>query len=157
MKLALSSFASSLVLALVCMATSVTVMAQGVSSSDGITVYNAQHASLTKAWVDAFTAETGIKVTVRNGEDTELGNQIVQEGNASPADLFLTENSPAMVLVDQAKLFAPVASDILAQVSENFRPSSGHWVGNRRPQHCLRLQQIEAAFRAAAEIPSGTR
>ena len=32
-----------------------------------ITVYNAQHESLTKEWVDAFTAETGIKVTVRQG------------------------------------------------------------------------------------------
>ena len=129
MKLALSSLAASLVWALVWIAAPVTVMAQGVSSGDGITLYNAQHASLAKAWVDAFTRETGIKVTVRNGEDTELGNQIVQEGNASPADLFLTENSPAMVLVDQAKLFAPVSADILAQVSENFRPSSGHWVG----------------------------
>src|SRR5262249_47976700 len=41
----------------------------------------------------------------------------------------LTENSPAMTLVDQAKLFAPVAPDTLAQVPENFRPSSGRWVG----------------------------
>jgi iron(III) transport system substrate-binding protein len=30
------------------------------SASGEITVYNAQHESLTKEWVDAFTAETGI-------------------------------------------------------------------------------------------------
>jgi len=71
-------------------------------SADGIVVYNAQHASLTQAWADGFTKETGIKITLRNGGDTELGNQIVQEGVASPADVFLTENSPAMVLVDAA-------------------------------------------------------
>ena len=46
------------------------------------------------------------KVTLRNGDDSELGNQLVQEGSASPADVFLTENSPSMVLVDNAKLFA---------------------------------------------------
>jgi len=85
-------------------------------SADGIVVYNAQHASLTQAWADGFTKETGIKITLRNGGDTELGNQIVQEGVASPADVFLTENSPAMVLVDAAGLFAPVAADTLAQV-----------------------------------------
>src|SRR5712671_4069178 len=71
-------------------------------SAEGIVVYNTQHVSLTRAWIDAFTRETGIKVTVRNGSDTELGNQIVQEGSASPADVFLTENSPAMALVENA-------------------------------------------------------
>ena len=73
-----------------------------------ITVYNAQHESLTQAWVDAFTEETGVKVILRNGDDSELGNQLVQEGAASPADVFLTENSPAMALVENAGLFAPV-------------------------------------------------
>ncbi len=98
-------------------------------SADGIVVYNAQHESLTQAWADAFTAETGIKVTVRNGGDTELGNQIVAEGKASPADVFLTENSPAMTLVDKAGLFAPLDADTLAQVPAQFRPSSGNWTG----------------------------
>src|SRR3954471_17596198 len=73
-----------------------------------ITVYNAQHEELTQAWADAFTTESGISVVLRNGDDSELGNQIVQEGAASPADVFLTENSPAISLVDNAKLLAPV-------------------------------------------------
>jgi iron(III) transport system substrate-binding protein len=94
-----------------------------------LVVYNAQHASLTKAWVEAFTRETGIAVTVRNGGDTELGNQIVQEGAASPADVFVTENSPAMALVERAGLFAPLPAETLALVPAEFRPASGHWVG----------------------------
>jgi iron(III) transport system substrate-binding protein len=98
-------------------------------SADGITVYNAQHASLTRAWAEAFTRETGIKVTMRNGSDTEMGNQIVQEGNASPADVFLTENSPAMALVQNAGLFEPLEEATLAQVAAGFKPSGGHWIG----------------------------
>ena len=77
-------------------------------SADGIVVYNAQHASLTQAWADGFTKATGIKVTFRKGSDMEFANQIVQEGAASPADVFVTENSPAMALVDKAGLFAPL-------------------------------------------------
>jgi iron(III) transport system substrate-binding protein len=99
------------------------------SADDGIIVYNAQHQSLAQAWADAFTKETGIKVTIRNGEDTELGNQLVQEGAASPADVFLTENSPAMVLVDNAGLFAELPADILSQVPDTFRPAHGRWIG----------------------------
>jgi iron(III) transport system substrate-binding protein len=103
--------------------------AAAAPSADGIVVYNAQHASLTKAWTEAFTRETGIKVTIRNGGDSELGNQIVQEGAASPADVFLTENSPAMTLVENAGLFAPVDAATLAQVPANYRPASGRWIG----------------------------
>jgi len=101
----------------------------GGKPSGAITVYNAQHEELTQAWADEFTKQTGVAVTLRNGDDPELGNQLVQEGNASPADVFLTENSPAMSLVDNAKLLAPVDADILAQVPKAYRPSTGHWTG----------------------------
>jgi len=97
------------------------------TDAPGIVVYNAQHEELTKAWVDGFTKETGIKVTLRNGDDSEMGNQLVQEGSASPADVFLTENSPAMVLVDKAGLFAPLAPATLSQVGSAYRPAHGHW------------------------------
>lgn len=94
-----------------------------------ILIYNAQHANLTKAWAEGFARDTGIKATIRNGSDTELGNQIVQEGAASPADVFLTENSPAMALVDTAGRFATLGNDTLTQVPESFRPANGHWIG----------------------------
>ena len=54
------------------------------SDSDELLVYNAQHESLTKEWIDAFTKETGIKVTYRQGGDTEFGNQLVAEGQHRP-------------------------------------------------------------------------
>jgi iron(III) transport system substrate-binding protein len=100
-----------------------------VAAGASILVYNAQHAALTQEWADGFTRESGVKVILRNGGDTELGNQIVQEGAASPADVFLTENSPAMALVDAAGLFAPLPNDILALVPDNFRSADGRWVG----------------------------
>ena len=95
----------------------------------GIVIYNAQHENLVQSWVDGFTKETGIKVTLRNGGDTELGNQLVQEGSVSPADVFLTENSPAMTLVDNANLFAPLDADTLKQVPAAYRPAHGRWIG----------------------------
>ncbi|MDW4571286.1 iron ABC transporter substrate-binding protein [Microbacterium sp. M3] len=96
---------------------------------DALVVYNAQHEQLTEEWADAFTAETGIEVVLRNGDDSELANQLVQEGTASKADVFLTENSPAMSLVEEAGLFAPVDESTLELVPEQFRPASGLWTG----------------------------
>ena len=103
--------------------------AVAADNNEGIVVYNAQHENLVKSWVDGFTKETGIKVTLRNGDDSELGNQLVQEGSASPADVFLTENSPSMVLVDNANLFAPLDADTLKQVPAEYRPAHGRWIG----------------------------
>jgi iron(III) transport system substrate-binding protein len=99
------------------------------SEGDELLIYNAQHESLTKEWIDAFTKETGIKVTYRQGGDTELGNQLVAEGNASPADVFLTENSPAMAAVEKAGLFADLDSATLDQVPAQYRPATGKWTG----------------------------
>jgi len=99
------------------------------NESDELLIYNAQHESLTKEWIDAFTKETGIKVTYRQGGDTELGNQLVAEGNASPADVFLTENSPAMAAVERAGLFADLDPATLDQVPAQYRPATDKWTG----------------------------
>lgn len=97
--------------------------------TDTITVYNAQHQELAQAWVDAFTKQTGIKVNLRNGDDTEMGQQLIQEGKNSPADVFLTENSPAMSAVENAGLLGDPGSQAIANVPQAYRPSTGKWVG----------------------------
>jgi len=100
-----------------------------MAADAGIVVYNAQHESLAKEWAAGFTKETGIKVTIRNGSDMQFANQIIQEGAASPADVYLTENSPGMTLVDANKLFAPVDAATLGQVPDTFKSADGNWVG----------------------------
>jgi len=110
----------------------VVASATACSSDDGgdeLLIYNAQHESLTKEWIDAFTKETGIKVTYRQGGDTELGNQLIAEGDSSPADVFLTENSPAMAAVEDAGLFADVDAATVEQVPAEYRPSTNKWTG----------------------------
>nr|WP_239029183.1 iron ABC transporter substrate-binding protein [Pseudonocardia acidicola] len=99
------------------------------SAADTLVLYNAQHQEVGQAWADGFTKKTGIKVEVRNGDDFELANQIISEGAASPADVFITENSPAMSLVSSKDLFAPVDAATKAQVPARFSSSKGDWVG----------------------------
>jgi iron(III) transport system substrate-binding protein len=102
----------------------------GASSDSGpLTLYNAQHDDLITAMVDGFTQQTGIEVELRSGDDAELANQIVAEGEASPADVFVTENSPSIDLVSEAGLLAPVEESTLAQVPSRYSPADGSWVG----------------------------
>ncbi|MFG2042985.1 iron ABC transporter substrate-binding protein [Dactylosporangium sp. NPDC048998] len=94
-----------------------------------ITLYNAQHEAMMKELVAGFTKETGIQVNIRSGKDSEMANQIVQEGAASPADVFVTENSPAMTLVDTKGGFVKLDEATLAQVPKRYVPSTGNWTG----------------------------
>ena len=105
--------------------------ATGCSGDDGpsIVVYNAQHEQLLQEIAPAFTDKTGIKVELRNGDDAELSAQLVQEGDASPADVFLTENSPAMSAVERAGLFAPLDAAATDPIPAQYRPESGLWTG----------------------------
>jgi iron(III) transport system substrate-binding protein len=104
----------------------------GGSSSadkDAVVVYNAQHEELITAVAKQFTKKTGIEVKLRNASDLELANQLVAEGKRSPADVFLTENSPAMALVDSKGLFAPLDQETLDRIPAQFRPTNGDWTG----------------------------
>jgi iron(III) transport system substrate-binding protein len=94
-----------------------------------ITVYNAQHEQLLDAMAPIFEKQTGIKVRLRNGDDFELGNQLVAEGDKTPADVFLTENSPAMSLVESKGLLAKLPSSTLKNIPAQYRPTSGAWTG----------------------------
>src|SRR5215218_7731208 len=60
-----------------------------------LTLYNAQHVPVAEAWAKGFTRQTGVKVAIRSSSDLALANVILQEGTGSPADVFITENSPA--------------------------------------------------------------
>jgi iron(III) transport system substrate-binding protein len=108
-----------------------TLAAAGCGGDDGpsIVVYNAQHEQLLEELAPAFTEETGIEVELRHGKDLELAAQLVEEGDASQADVFLTENSPAMSQVERAGLFTKLPNEIVSPIPEQFRPTSGLWTG----------------------------
>ena len=69
MRISLPSLASAVALVVTLIGPPV---GRNALAADGeIVVYNAQHASLAQAWTDAFTRETGIKVTLRKGSDLD--------------------------------------------------------------------------------------
>ncbi len=97
---------------------------------EALVIYNAQHENLTQAWADEFsTLNGGVKVQLRNGSDLEMANQLVAEGADSPADVFITENSPGMNVVEGAGLLASIDADTLSQIPSQFSPSTGKWIG----------------------------
>jgi iron(III) transport system substrate-binding protein len=94
-----------------------------------ITLYNAQHEQVVGMLTAMFTKQTGIKVQVHTGEGPDIASQILQEGADSPADVFFTENSPELILLDEKHLLAPVDPATLAKVPAKYSAADGDWLG----------------------------
>jgi iron(III) transport system substrate-binding protein len=99
------------------------------SAAPSITLYNGQHVQTTDALVTAFEKQTGIQVNVRSDDEDVFANQIVQEGARSPADVFYTENSPALEYLQGKGLLAKVDPSTLSHVASRYNSPQGDWVG----------------------------
>jgi iron(III) transport system substrate-binding protein len=95
-----------------------------------LVLYNGQHQQTTDSVVAGFEAAyPNIKVNVRDDDEDTFDDEIVQEGSRSPADVFYTENSPALEYLQQRGLLAKVDASTLAQIPSKYSSPQGDWVG----------------------------
>jgi iron(III) transport system substrate-binding protein len=99
------------------------------ANAASITLYSAQHEQVVNQLVADFTKQTGIDVKVRSGEGPALAAQILAEGKSTPADVYFTENSPELMLLQEKGLLAPVQASTLSAVPTQYNSPAGQWVG----------------------------
>jgi iron(III) transport system substrate-binding protein len=107
-------------------------VSQNGSSSSGkgsLTLYSGQHPQTVAAIVSAFEKQTGISVAVREDDEGVLASQIIQEGSHSPADVFLTENSPPLEALGQRGLLAKVPAAALGKTQARYSSPRSDWEG----------------------------
>ncbi len=126
MRLAKPSFPAS-ILAFACL--SLGACGGSGEASNEITLYNGQHEQTTALLAHAFEQQSGIKVKIRSGDEATLGNQIIQEGSSSPADVFYGENTPVLEALREHGLLARVRTSTLAAVPSRDDSAQGDWVG----------------------------
>jgi iron(III) transport system substrate-binding protein len=101
----------------------------GATPSGSITLYNGQHEQTTALLVKAFEKQTHVMVHVRSDDEEVLGNQILEEGSSSPADVFYTENTPVLEFLREKGALAQVDAATLAAVPSRYSSPQKDWVG----------------------------
>jgi len=95
-----------------------------------LNVYSARHYDSDTALYDGFTAETGIKVRILQGDSDQLIARIRREGAASPADILLTVDVGRLWRAEESGVLAPVRSEVLEnRIPAHLRHPDGLWFG----------------------------
>jgi iron(III) transport system substrate-binding protein len=105
---------------------SVPAMAQ---DEETLTVYSGRSESLIAPLLEKFTEDTGIEVQVLYGGTSAVANQILVEGENSPADLFISQDGGALGALAAENILIELPEEILERVPSAFASPGGVWVG----------------------------
>ncbi len=105
------------------------VGACGSGEDEVITVYSGRTSNLIGPLLTEFAEETGIDIEVRYGQSADLALLIHQEGDRSPADVFISQSPGAIGFLAGDGRLRPIDPEVLSLVPEGFRNGGGLWVG----------------------------
>lgn len=129
--IAVTAFGAAAILVLGgCSATAAEQTTATESPSDGaITLYSGRDEGLIQPLVDMFEEQEGINVDVRYGGTAEMSALILEEGERTPADVFLSQDAGALGALAEVGLFADLPSGVNARVAPGFTSTDDTWVG----------------------------
>ena len=104
---------------------------------DPITIYSGRNEDLIGPLVEMFEEQTGIDADVRYGSSPDLALLIETEGDASPADVFISQSPGAMGYLATQDRLQPLPAGILDAVDADNRGGDGSWVGISGRQRVL--------------------
>ena len=100
------------------------------SNTDGdFVVYVGRSETLIQPLIDQYVAETGVEVQVRYAGSAELAAQILEEGDNSPADVFMAQDAGALGAVSKAGYLRELDADLLNLIDPEYRAADGTWMG----------------------------
>lgn len=98
-------------------------------SGEALVVYSGRNEALIGPVLEQFTDATGIPVEVRYGNTAGMAAQLLEEGDQTPADVFISQDAGALGAVANAGLFSALPQSVLEPVPAQYRATEGDWVG----------------------------
>ncbi|HXV92664.1 MAG TPA: extracellular solute-binding protein, partial [Pseudonocardia sp.] len=118
---------SLLVAAALALAAAATSLIACGSSAD-LTIYSGRNEQLVGGLLEQLEETVGGTVEVRYGDSAELAAQLLEEGEATEADVFFSQDAGALGALDSAGRLQPLPEATLDAVPEPYRADDGSWV-----------------------------
>jgi iron(III) transport system substrate-binding protein len=97
--------------------------------SNEINLYSQRHYKVDEQQYEAFEKETGIKVNVIKANADELIERLKNEGENSPADLFITVDAGKLQKAKDLDLLQKISSPIINQnIDDDLKDVNGYWI-----------------------------
>ncbi|MCZ4655469.1 iron ABC transporter substrate-binding protein [Dietzia kunjamensis] len=96
--------------------------------SDALVLYSGRSESLVAPLIEQISDSTGVDIEVRYASTPEMAAQIAEEGEASPADVFFSQDAGALGALDNAALLQQLDESVTEAVPAEYRAADGTWV-----------------------------
>ncbi len=129
MKNAFSRIRADIARLAVCACLSLSAANSTDAAQGELTLYCGRGEEFVQPVIDKYEQKTGVRVHVRYGGTAELTVTLLEEGNNSPADVFIAQDAGALGALKKNNRLAVLPDDIPASVMPRFRSSENKWVG----------------------------
>jgi iron(III) transport system substrate-binding protein len=104
---------------------------------DALTIYSGRDEALIGPLLEEFAATNDIDIDVRYGETADLALLIAEEGDDTPADVFLSQSPGAVGYLANEGLLGELSEEELSAVDARFESDEGLWIGLSARQRVL--------------------
>lgn len=94
-----------------------------------LTVYSGRSEELVGPLLERFEDEAGLTIEVFYDSSEAVALKLDEEGDSSPADVFLSQSPGPLGFLDIRDRFVTLPSDVLDRVADAYRAADGEWVG----------------------------
>lgn len=94
-----------------------------------ITVYSGRSEALVAPLFEAYEKATGVDLEIRYADSSQLAATLLEEGAKSPADVFFSQDTTTLGLLEGKGMFGRLSDETLNLVDARFRSAKGEWIG----------------------------
>jgi len=106
-----------------------TACAPATPNADTLVIYSGREEEIVEPIIQLFEEESGVNVDVRYGDSAELAAQLSEEGSASKADIFFSQDAGALGAIESEGLFLELPAAVTERVAPEYRSAKNLWVG----------------------------
>jgi iron(III) transport system substrate-binding protein len=97
--------------------------------NDQLVVYAGRNENLIRPLLERFAGPSGIDISVKYGETSELLPTLLEEGKDTRADVFISQDAGALAVLADEGMLRRLPQGVTDAVDGRFRDPGNRWVG----------------------------